>query len=136
MRTRAFRPPTPNDLLAVFRQHGNELVSSKTLKETLGPQWKEALHALLDAGYNIETTLGASGNKSFRLHDAQPSGPNARKGPPPVIPSTFTAHAFPSVRVTLRVEDIRTMLKQMLPPHARDTLVGALMALEDTEGRA
>lgn len=127
---------TKADLLAIFRKYGSELVSSRVLKETLGPKWKGAMHALIDEGYCIEVTLGASGNKSFRLHDAQPSGPNARQGPPPVIPSTTIAHTVPVLRVTLRVEDVREMLRTNLPPYARDALVGALMALEDADGRA
>lgn len=37
------------------------------MKEAVGGEWQDAIHALLARGFPVETLLGYSGSRSFRL---------------------------------------------------------------------
>lgn len=69
-------PKTPSNVkqaLLKLLQKADGLVSSKELKDAVGPKWREALAALRLDGHQVDETLGASGNRSFRLNQDQPA---------------------------------------------------------------
>lgn len=121
-------PKTPSNvkaaLLKVLRDAAGELVSSRELKEKLGPAWKEALAALRAEGYAIDETLGASNNRSFRLNQDQPASPKYLTEPAPVV---FVAREANVAPVSVPAWVVRSVLAlPTLPNEVRDALAESL----------
>lgn len=112
-------------LLHVLRS--DTLVSTREIRDAVGQGWQEALAALRSDGHVIEEIVGTSNNRSFRLV----SSPQPKYLTEPAPVHLTQDHTAPVLQVTLRVEDVRALLCTSLPPRARDTLVGALMAYEE-----
>lgn len=121
---------SPKSKLLHVLRHATSLLSSKELRDAVGNRWQDALAALRADGYSIEEIVGASNNRSFRLTSPPvTSRPQYLTEPAPDV--LTRDHIAPTVQVTLRIDDIRELLRGSLPPRARDTLVGALMAYEE-----
>lgn len=123
-------PKTPSNvkaaLLKVLRAAGGELVSTRELKEKLGPEWKEAMAALRAEGYAIDEAIGSSNNRSFRLSQEQPPSPQYLTEPAPVAP-TLASYDRRAVRMEMPVYLVRKLLQvPALPTEAQDILAEAL----------
>lgn len=135
-------PKTPGNLKAALLkllQKADGLVSSKELKDAIGPKWREALAALRLDGHQIDETLGASGNRSFRLNQEQP-GPRYLTEPAPLPqwgPREAAVYADELKRQSagftkpVALEMPLYMVRQLLaakdlPAEARDLLAEAL----------
>lgn len=119
-------------LLQILRE-AQALVSSRELKERVGPYWREAMQALRSEGYIFDEVVGNGGSRSFRLRPEEPPSVQYLTEPAPLPPIPFTVQLHgKTTRVALTADDIRALLRGEVPPTARDALVGGLMRL--TEG--
>lgn len=136
MPRRSRKPVHPKTLLLdILRAAQGELISSRELKERIGPGWKDALAELRKDGYSIEEAIGASNNRSFRLSQEQPASPQYLTEPMPA--PAVTPVDRPELNgdvvctVHLKVRDIRQILRAQatLSAEALDELAGMLASV-------
>lgn len=75
---------TTSTCLKVLQAAQGALVSSRELKERVGPKWKDAISELRAQGYTIDEVIGASNNRSYKLNEDQPQGIQYLTEPIPV----------------------------------------------------
>ena len=123
---------SPKDLLLkALKDARGELVSSRELKERIGPGWKDALAQLRAEGVNVEEAIGASHNRSFRLAEEQPPAPQYLTEPMPLPIAKPRKSDEISATVSLKGRDIRLLLRNPnCSDDARDVLAEALAVLQ------
>lgn len=117
-------------LLQLLRVSKHEILSSKDLRERVGPEWRDALTTIRAQGYLVDEIVGNGGSRSYRLSPECWEGPDylnesyvERKQRVTLTPT----HEETSVRVNLYLDDVKRLLTMELPPRVRDVLVGAYM---------
>ena len=122
--------PLTMKLLTLLRASKHELLSSKDLRDRIGPEWRDALTTIRAQGYLVDEIVGNGGSRSYRLSPECWEGPDYLNEAYMERQQRITltpVHEEAVVRVNLYVDDVKRLLTLELPPRVRDVLVGAYM---------